>query len=298
VADADRIVVLEHGGVAEVGTYEELLRRGGVFAELVKSSNTPVVSMRDLRVEYARPDGQRRLALDGVTLAIHRGETIGVVGPSGGGKTTWVKVLMRLVHPCGGQARLMGVPLEAVSREAIGKLIGYVGQSPFVFAGSIEENIRYGTGWHLPEDVRRAAQRACIHEEIMQMPDGYDTAVAERGANLSGGQKQRIALARVFLKNPPILLLDEATAALDTISERQVQEAINSARADRTVIVVAHRLSTVADADRIVVFEHGRVAEVGTYEELLRRGGVFAELVKSSNMPASPEPAELKAIPA
>lgn len=254
----------------------------------VLDDNAPVLSMQDVRVEYRLPDGQHRLALDGVTLEINRGETIGVVGPSGGGKSTWLKVLMRLVHPCGGETRVMGVPLDEVSRETIGHILGYVGQQPFVFAGSIEENICYGAGPCLPEDVRRAAQRACIHDEIMRMPNGYDTAVAERGANLSGGQKQRIALARVFLKNPPILLLDEATAALDTISERQVQEAIDSARADRTVIVVAHRLSTVADADRIIVFGHGQVAEVGTYHELLRQGGMFAELVRSSSSKASP----------
>jgi ATP-binding cassette subfamily B protein len=264
----------------------------------VLDDEAPVVSLRDLRVEYALPNGDRCLALDEVTLDVRQGETVGVVGPSGGGKSTWLKVLMRLVHPSGGEVRLMGLPLEEVSRETIGHLLGYVGQSPFVFSGSVEENICYGAGPCLPEDVRRAAKQACIHDEIMRMPDGYDTAVAERGANLSGGQKQRIALARVFLKNPPILLLDEATAALDTISERQVQEAINTARADRTVLIVAHRLSTVADADRIIVFEQGRVAEVGTYEELLCNGGVFRELVKSSNLKVEVEEPEPQAAPA
>jgi ATP-binding cassette subfamily B protein len=255
--------------------------------------SAPVVSMRDVRVGYRLPDGQRREALTGVTLEIKKGETIGVAGRSGCGKTTWLKVLMRLVHPTAGETELMGVPLEDVSRERISKIIGYVGQSPFIFSGSIEENIAYGAGPFLPEDIRRAAQRACIHDEIMAMPDGYDSPVAERGANLSGGQRQRIALARVFLKNPPVLILDEATSALDTISERQVQKAIACARADRTVIMVAHRLSTIADADRILVFDDGRVAEEGTYEELLAGGGVFAELVKSSEM--SPAEAEAAA---
>jgi ATP-binding cassette subfamily B protein len=254
----------------------------------VLDEHAPVMAMKDLRVEYLLPDRHRQRALDGLSLEIQRGETIGVAGRSGCGKSTWLKVLMRLVHPGGGEVKLMGVPLENISREVISRLIGYVGQSPFLFAGSVEENIAYGAGLFLPEDIRRAAQRACIHEEIVRMSDGYDTAVAERGANLSGGQRQRIALARVFLKNPPILILDEATSALDTISERQVQCAIAEARTDRTVIMVAHRLSTIADADRILVFEDGHIAEAGTSQELLARDGAFAELVKfSESSPAS-----------
>jgi ATP-binding cassette subfamily B protein len=249
----------------------------------------PVLSMTDISVEYHLPDGKTVRALDGVSLEIHRGETIGVAGRSGGGKSTWLKVVLRLVHPCGGVGKILGVPLECVSREAISHLVGYVSQTPFLFAGTIEENITYGAGPCLPEDVRRAAEKACIHHEIMRMPHGYQSPVAERGANLSGGQKQRLALARVFLKNPPILILDEATAALDAISERQVQEAIAAARHDHTVILVAHRLSTVADADRIIVFDEGRVAEVGNYRELLHRDGVFAELVRSSKLAPTTE---------
>jgi ATP-binding cassette subfamily B protein len=190
---------------------------------------------------------------------------------------------MRLVHPKAGQVFLKGVPLEDVSRQAISRLIGYVGQSPFMFAGTIEQNICYGcTITPLPEEVRQAAQRACIHDEILLMPEGYATQVAERGQNLSGGQRQRLALARVFLQDPPILILDEATSALDTISERSVQRAIDAARADRTVILIAHRLSTLIDADRILVIDQGRVVEAGTYDELLKRGGFFAELVMSA----------------
>jgi ATP-binding cassette subfamily B protein len=244
----------------------------------------PILTMENVCVNYHLPDGRPVRALDGVSLTVHRGETIGVAGRSGGGKTTWLKVLLRLVHPCGGDVRILGIPLDRVSREAISRLVGYVGQSPFLFAGTIEENIAYGAGPRSPEEIRLAAQKACIHHEIMRMPNGYQALVAERGANLSGGQRQRLALARVFLKNPPILVLDEATAALDAISERQVQEAIAMARADRTVIIVAHRLSTVADADRIIVFEDGRVTEEGTYRELLRRQGVFAEMVRSSKL--------------
>src|SRR5262249_41889346 len=143
--------------------------------------------------------------------------------------------------------------------------------------------IAYGCGKRTDAQIRRAAEMACIHDEVMAMPGGYRARVAERGQNLSGGQKQRIALARVFLKDPPILILDEGTSALDNTSERLVQKAINAARADRTVILVAHRLTTLRDADRILVFDDGRVVEVGTYPDLVRLGGVFAELVRSAD---------------
>jgi ATP-binding cassette subfamily B protein len=258
----------------------------------------PIIEVRDLRVEYASAEGARRAVLDGVSLVVHAGETVGIVGRSGCGKSTLLKVLMRLVHPCGGRAFLKGVPLEEVSREAISQLIGYVGQMPFMFAGTIEENIAYGcVARYLPEDLRRAAQRACIHDEVLMMPEGYATQVAERGQNLSGGQRQRLALARVFLQDPPILILDEATSALDTISERSVQRAIDAARADRTVIIVAHRLSTLVDADRILVFDQGRVAEAGTFSDLLKQGGIFAELALSAEKGASAPEAQPVAAP-
>ncbi len=242
----------------------------------------PVFVAEDLAVEYRTSGGATRRALDGLSVAIRHGETIGVAGRSGGGKTTWLRALIRLAHPCGGKATLGGVPLERVSRKAIGELIGYVGQNPFIFAGSVAQNIAYGCDKATAEEIRRAAEMACIHDEIMMMPGGYRARVAERGQNLSGGQKQRIALARVFLKDPPILILDEGTSALDNTSERLVQKAINAARADRTVILVAHRLTTLREADRILVFEDGRIVETGSYPELVRRGGVFAELVRSA----------------
>jgi ATP-binding cassette subfamily B protein len=252
-----------------------------------------------VRVEYASATGRKIAALDGVSFAIRPGETVGVVGRSGCGKSTLVKVLMRVVHASAGNVSLKGLPLAEVSRETISQLVGYVGQSPFLFSGTVAENIRYGCKRRaLPEEVHRAARRACIDDEIAAMPEGFDTALAERGANLSGGQKQRIALARIFLKDPPILILDEATSALDNISERVVQQAIDAARAERTVILVAHRLSTLSDADRILVFEAGRLVEEGPYHELVRKGGVFTELAASaerSHSPSSepaPEPAQ------
>ncbi|MGP0062738.1 MAG: ABC transporter ATP-binding protein [Isosphaeraceae bacterium] len=242
----------------------------------------PLFVSEGLKVEFPVPGRPARRALNGLSVTIRHGETIGVAGRSGCGKTTWLRAFMRLVHACDGEATLGGVPLNGVSRKAIGELIGYVGQNPFLFAGTVAQNIAYGTKGATNEAIRRAAEMACIHDEVMMMPGGYRSRVAERGQNLSGGQRQRIALARVFLKNPPILILDEGTSALDNTSERLVQNAINEARADRTVILVAHRLTTLRDADCILVFDDGRIAETGTYAELVRRGGVFAELVRSA----------------
>ena len=169
-------------------------------------------------------------------------------------------------------------------------MIGYVGQNPFVFSGTIAENIAYGCEHATIDQIREAARMACIDKEIANMPGEYQARVSERGQNLSGGQRQRIALARVFLKNPPILILDEGTSALDNISERRVQRAIHAARTDRTVILVAHRLSTLLDTDRIFVFDEGRVAETGTYNDLVRANGVFTELVLSAAAEFAPPP--------
>jgi ATP-binding cassette subfamily B protein len=157
-----------------------------------------------------------------------------------------------------------------------------VSQTPFVFSGTIRDNIAYENQDATDERIRAAAQSANIHDEIMAMPEGYETLVAERGSNLSGGQRQRLALARMFLKNPPILILDEGTAALDTINERQVREAITQVRRNRSLIMVAHRLTSLSDADCILVFDRGRIVERGTFEELVDMDGVFAELVRSA----------------
>jgi ATP-binding cassette subfamily B protein len=249
----------------------------------------PAVELDNLRVHYRTPDGQVRRAVNGVSLSIRHGETIGVAGRSGSGKSTWLKCLLRLPHPAGGTVRLGGVPLEAVTRGDLAGLIGYVGQTPFVFSGTVAENIAYGNEGVTPEDIRRAAALAHLHEEILAMPGGYDAEVAERGQNLSGGQRQRLAIARILLKNAPILVLDEATSALDNISERHVQRSLGLTSADRTTILVAHRLTTLRDADRIVVFDDGQIVEIGTFHELVRRGGVFAELVRSAEHGAAEE---------
>jgi ATP-binding cassette subfamily B protein len=288
LAEVHRVVVEGHESSLQVGQLLEVLAepvdRSFATAPALEprlEPGAPLLVAEGLNVHYPTPQGPRR-ALRGASLSIRHGETVGIAGRSGCGKTTWLRVLLRLTHPSGGRVWLGGVPLENVSREAIGRLIGYVGQSPFVFAGTIAENIAYGADGATLDDVRRAAQAAFLHDEVLAMPGGYQAPVAERGQNLSGGQRQRLALARVFLQGPPILVLDEATSALDTVSERHVQRALEAARRDRTVILVAHRLSTLRHADRIVVLEDGRIAEVGRYADLVRQDGPFADLVRSA----------------
>ncbi len=242
----------------------------------------PIIDVHNVSVDYRTRSGLRTRALHGVTLTIERGQIIGIAGRSGSGKSTWLRVLTRLIHPTEGSALLGGVPLESVSRQTIGELVGYVGQAPFVFAGTVAENIAYGNRQVSLEEIQRAARQAALHDEIMAWPAGYQTSIAERGTNLSGGQKQRIALARIFLKDPPILVLDEGTSALDNISERFVQRTLLAPRPDRTVILIAHRLSSLRAAHRIFVFDEGRIVERGSYRELVNRDGVFAELVHSA----------------
>jgi ATP-binding cassette subfamily B protein len=242
----------------------------------------PLLECRDLVVNYTTPDGNARRILNGLTLEIRQGQTIGIAGRSGSGKSTWLRCMLRLIHPESGEVLVGGVPIGVLSREDIGKSIGYVSQVPFVFSGTVAENIAYGCGATTIEKIQDAARQAHIHEEILQMPQGYDTPLTERGGNLSGGQRQRIALARMFLKNPPILILDEGTSALDNISERRVRAAIEHARQTHTVIMVAHRLSTLNETDCIFVFDQGRVVEQGDYDELIAKNGVFAELARSA----------------
>lgn len=243
----------------------------------------PLLECQDLVVSYATPDGDARRILDGLNLEIRQGQTIGIAGRSGSGKSTWLRCVLRLIHPASGEVLVGGVPIGVLSREDIGKSIGYVSQTPFVFSGTVAENIGYGCGTVSAEQIHEAARQAHIHDEILQMPQGYDTALTERGGNLSGGQRQRIALARMFLKNPPVLILDEGTSALDNISERQVRAAIDHARQSHTVIMVAHRLTTLNQTDCIFVFDQGRIAEQGGFDELVTRNGVFAELVRSAD---------------
>jgi len=242
----------------------------------------PAIVVDHLQVGYSTPLEQRRWALEDVSLTIQHGETVGIAGRTGSGKSTFIKVLLRMIHPSGGTVLIGNVPLTSLSRAHIGQFFGYVGQSPFAFTGTIAENIAYGNESASPADIQRAAEMAHLHDEIMQMPGHYQALVSERGQSLSGGQRQCLALARVLLKQPPILVLDEATSALDNISERHVQQELGLSCEERTTILVAHRLTTLRDADRIFVFDKGRIAEVGPYDHLVAAGGVFAELVASA----------------
>lgn len=217
-----------------------------------------------------------RPVIDHMDLSIKPGQTIALVGPSGGGKSTTCSLLPRFYDVASGSISIDGQDVRDVTQQSLRRAIGLVQQDVYLFDGTIGENIAYGKPGATAEEVAEAARRANIDTFIESLPQGYDTVVGERGSRLSGGQKQRVAIARVFLKNPKILILDEATSALDNESEEAVQESLEELARGRTTIIIAHRLSTIKHADEIATVEHGRVVERGTHEELLARGGTYA----------------------
>ena len=219
--------------------------------------------------------------LHNVSLEIQPGETIAIVGPSGGGKTTLCQLIPRFYEVSGGSIRIDGQDIRDVTQQSIHRSIGIVQQDVFLFADTIFENIRYGKPDATEEEVIAAAKKAEIYEDILAMPNGFDTYVGERGTLLSGGQKQRVAIARIFLKNPPILILDEATSALDSVTEAKIQRAFDALAVGRTTLIIAHRLSTIRAAGRIVSIADGIITECGTHDELIRKGGVYADLYKT-----------------
>lgn len=243
----------------------------------------------DIRVEDVtfRYESTSPAVLEGVSLHVHPGETVAVVGPSGGGKSTLCQLIPRFYDVTEGRILLDGRDVRELQQRSLRENIGIVQQDVFLFAGTIYDNIRYGRPDATEEEVIEAARRAEIYEDILEMPDGLNTYVGERGVMLSGGQKQRISIARIFLKNPPILILDEATSALDSVTEHRIQSAFDELAKGRTTLIIAHRLSTIRSANRILVIDGCGIAEEGTHEELLARGGRYAALYEAQRAVAA-----------
>ena len=221
--------------------------------------------------------------LHDVTMQVRPGETIAIVGPSGGGKTTLCQLIPRFYDVTSGSISIDGLDIRDVTQRSLHESIGIVQQDVFLFADTVFENIRYGRPDATLDEVKEAAKQAEIYDDIMAMPNGFQTYVGERGTLLSGGQKQRIAIARIFLKNPPILILDEATSALDSVTEAKIQRAFDNLAKGRTTLIIAHRLSTIRSASRIVSIADGVITECGTHGELLETGGIYSQLYKTQN---------------
>lgn len=222
--------------------------------------------------------------LDNVSLHVRPGETVAIVGPSGGGKSTLCKLIPRFYDVSEGAIRIDGQDIRAVTQESLHRAVGVVQQEVFLFADTIGNNIRYGKPDATQAEIEAAAKKAEIYDDIMAMPDGFDTNVGERGSMLSGGQKQRVSIARIFLKNPPVLILDEATSALDSVTESRIQSALDALAEGRTTLIIAHRLSTIRSAGRIIAVADGKIVEEGTHDELLARNGLYAKLYRTQNL--------------
>ena len=270
-------------GFAGLNRFVTIMRMEPTVAD--KPDATPLEDVKgEIRVENVTfaYDGDLDV-LHNVSLTVEPGETMAIVGPSGGGKSTLCQLIPRFYDVSDGAIFIDGRDVRDVTQRSIHENIGIVQQDVFLFADTIFENIRYGKPDATMEEVVEAAKKAEIYEDILAMPEGFDTYVGERGTLLSGGQKQRVAIARIFLKNPPILILDEATSALDSVTEAKIQRAFDALAKGRTTLIIAHRLSTIRAAHRIVSIADGVITECGTHEELLKTEGIYAQLYKTQN---------------
>ena len=257
---------------------------------LVPHADAPVFSFRD--VEFAYEKGKP--VIQGISFHADEGQKVALVGESGGGKSTLVNLLLGLYTPSAGQLCVLGYDVRDLSAEELRASVGVVFQEPFLFSGTIRENIAYGKPGATDEEIVAVAKRASAHEFISSFPDGYDTIVGERGLRLSGGQKQRVAVARAMLKDAPVLVLDEATSALDTKSERIVQAGLDDLMRDRTTLIIAHRLSTIANVDTIVTVDKGQVSEIGSPAELAQTGGIYSQLLQLTQSTSAADKQRLK----
>ena len=271
-------------GSAGFTRFLELMRTEPIIKDRPGARELPAV---EGRVDYEHVSfdyGNGVPVLKDIDLHIEPGQCLAVVGPSGDGKTTLCQLLPRFYDVCAGSVKVDGVDVRDVTQSSLRRNIGMIQQDVFMFAGTIRENIRYGRPDATDEEIVEAAVRAQVHNEIMELPDGYDSYIGERGVMLSGGQKQRISIARVFLKNPKILVLDEATSALDTVTEQRIQASLDELSQGRTTIIIAHRLSTVRNADMIAVVEGEHIVELGSHQQLMEQNGEYARLCRAQDL--------------
>jgi ABC-type multidrug transport system fused ATPase/permease subunit len=278
----DRFVQLQDG-LAALDRIREILHISPEPADAPDAVAADIegdIEMRNVSFRY-RDD---RAVLEDFSYHFQAGRTYALVGPSGGGKSTLCKLVLRFYDPQSGTVFVDGRDLRELRQEHYRRQVSIVLQDPIMFSTSVRENIAFASGGASQEEIERVSRQARAHEFICELPDGYDTPLGERGTTLSGGQRQRVALARALLRDPNVLILDEATSALDTATERKIQEVIDSLAGSRTVLIIAHRLSTVRTVDEIVVISGGRIAEAGPYHDLIARDGLFARLVREQEL--------------